>query len=64
MYDNLQRKMRKLEDQLNQLVLKRKFLMTENIKKKDEMLVYKEYHNLIQELVRISQRFTSEFNCF
>jgi len=53
--------MRKLEDQLNQLALQRKFLMTENIKKKTEMRVYKEYHNLIQELVRILQRFTSEF---
>jgi len=38
--------------------------MTENIKKKAEMLVYKEYHNLIQELVRILHRFNSEFNCF
>jgi hypothetical protein len=38
--------------------------MTENIKKKAEMLEYKEYHNLIQELVRILQRFTSEFNYF
>jgi hypothetical protein len=60
--------MRKLEDQLNQLALRRKTLMTENRKKKDEMLVYKEYHNLMQELVRILQRFKkiviSEFHCF
>lgn len=28
------------------------------------MLVYKEYNNLMQELVRILLRFTSEFNCF
>jgi hypothetical protein len=45
--------MRKLEDRLNQLVLQRKTLMIENKKKKAEMLIYKEYHNLIQELVRI-----------
>jgi hypothetical protein len=55
--------MRKLEDQLNQLAVRRKTLMTENIKKKAEMLVYKEYHNLMEELVRILQRFTLEFNC-
>jgi hypothetical protein len=52
-YDDLQKKMKKLEDQLNQLALRRKTLMTENKKKKAEMLIYKEYHSLIQELVRI-----------
>jgi len=56
--------MRKLKDQLNHLALQRKFFMAENIKKKAEILVYKEYHNLIQELVRILQGFTSEFHCF
>lgn len=45
--------MRKLEDQLKQLALKKKTLMTENRKKKAEMLVCKEYHKLMQELVRI-----------
>jgi hypothetical protein len=43
--------MKKLEDQLNQLALRRKTLMIENKKKKAEMLVYKEYHSLMQELV-------------
>jgi hypothetical protein len=45
--------MKKLEDQLNQLVLRRKTLMIENKNKKAEILIYKEYHSLIQELVRI-----------
>jgi structural maintenance of chromosome 1 len=49
-YDDLQSKMRKLKDKLNQLALQRKFHMTKKLKKKAEMLVYKEYHNLIQEL--------------
>jgi hypothetical protein len=56
--------MRKLEIQLNQLAVRRKTLMTENIKKKAQMQVYKEYHNLMEELVRILQRFTLEFNYF
>jgi hypothetical protein len=60
--------MTKLEDQLNQLALRRKTLMTENRKKKAEMLEYKEYQNLMQELVRILQIFKniliSEFHCF
>jgi hypothetical protein len=52
-YDDLHKRMKKLEDQLNQLALRRKTLMIENKKKKAEMLVYKEYHSLMQELVNM-----------
>lgn len=52
-YDDLHKKMSKLEDQLSQLALRRKTLMTENRNKKDEMLIYKEYHSLIHELVKV-----------